>query len=269
MSEFYSSPFDDEDYKLFLKKLVTHFNLDLSGYKQHRVRRRTDILLKKYKINSYAEYLKLLQENKDKWLEFLDKLTINVTEFFRNPEKWEYLKQDIFPELIKNHKPRLKLWSAGCSTGEEPYTLAIILNELGISSKSTIIASDFDERALQKAKKGIYNEKSLVNLNNEYINKYFKKIEEDKYEIKDFIKNNVTFNKMNLLFDDFEKKFDLIICRNVVIYFDNDAKEKLYKKFYDALNPGGVLFVGSTERIFNYKAFGFTSIAPFFYKKNI
>ncbi|MGY4687388.1 CheR family methyltransferase [Petrotoga sp. DB-2] len=269
MADYYSSPYDDEDYKLFLKKLVTHFNLDLSGYKQHRVRRRTDILLKKYGINSYSEYLELLQKNKDKWQEFLDKLTINVTEFFRNPEKWEYLKQEIIPELIKNHKPRLKFWSAGCSTGEEPYTLAIILNELGISSKSTIIASDFDDGALQQAKRGIYNEKSLINLNDEYIKKYFKKTEEGKYEIKDFIKNNVTFNKMNLLFDEFEKNFDLIICRNVVIYFDNDAKEKLYKKFYDALNPGGVLFVGSTERIFNHKAFGFTSIAPFFYKKII
>jgi len=267
MAEFYSSPFDDEDYRLFLKNLVTHFNLDLSGYKQHRVRRRTDILLKKYGMNSYSEYLELLKKNKDKWLEFLDKLTINVTEFFRNPEKWEYLKQEILPKLIKNHNSRLKLWSAGCSTGEEPYTLSIILNELGISSKSTIIASDFDEGALQKAKRGLYNKKSLINLDDENIRKYFKKIGEDQYEIKDSIKNNVTFKKINLLTDEFEKNFDLIICRNVVIYFDNDAKDKLYKKFYDALNSGGILFVGSTERIFNYKAFGYTSVAPFFYKK--
>lgn len=266
--EFYSPPFDDNDYELFLKKLIKHFNLDLTGYKQHRVRRRTDLLLRKHRVTSYSEYFDLLKTHKDIWEEFLDKLTINVTEFFRNPEKWEYLKKEILPDLIKESMGNLKIWSAGCSTGEEPYTIAILLNEMGSLNKSTIIAADFDEGALKKAKEGIYDQKTLINLNDSFKQKYFNKLENGNYQIKDFIKKRVNFKQINLLLDNFESNFDLIVCRNVVIYFDTEAKDKLYKKFGDALKKNGVLFVGSTERIFNPKDFHLISIAPFFYRKN-
>ncbi|HOB16152.1 MAG TPA: protein-glutamate O-methyltransferase CheR [Defluviitoga sp.] len=267
MNEYYISQFDDKDYELFLQNLIKHFDLDLRGYKQHRLRRRTDILLKKYNLKSYSEYFELLKKDREKWDEFLNKLTINVTEFFRNPDKWVFLKNNILPEIIKEDNGKIKAWSAGCSTGEEPYTLAIILDILGVLRSSTIIGGDFDEDALEKAKLGVYPEKSLVNVPENIKLKYFKKVDEDKYEIIERIKKRVDFKKVNLLLDDFDKNFDLIICRNVVIYFDMEAKDKLYNKFYESLKPGGVLFVGSTERIFNYKEIGFSSIAPFFYKK--
>ncbi|PNR97152.1 protein-glutamate O-methyltransferase CheR [Petrotoga sp. 9PWA.NaAc.5.4] len=267
MNEFYNSIYDDKDYESFLNNLIKYFNLDLKGYKQHRLRRRIDILLKKYNLKSYNEYFEMLKKNPEKWNEFLDKLTINVTEFFRNPEKWEFLKNEILKDLIKENNGKLKAWSAGCSTGEEPYTLAIILHELGSLNKADIIATDFDSGALEKAIKGIYSEKSLVNLSKEMKDKYFINLGDSTYQIKDFIKHSVLFKRMNLLYDTFDKNFDLIVCRNVVIYFDNEAKERLYKNFFESLKPGGVLFVGSTERIFNYKDIGFSSIAPFFYKK--
>jgi chemotaxis protein methyltransferase CheR len=121
---------------------------------------------------------------------------------------------------------------------------------------------------LKKAKEGIYDQKTLINLNDSFKQKYFNKLENGNYQIKDFIKKRVNFKQINLLLDNFESNFDLIVCRNVVIYFDTEAKDKLYKKFGDALKKNGVLFVGSTERIFNPKDFHLISIAPFFYRKN-
>lgn len=262
----YSSPFDDNDYEIFLKNLIKRFEMDLTGYKQHRVRRRIDMLMRKHSFNSYLEYFEKLKNDDLLWDEFLDKLTINVTEFFRNPEKWEYLQKSILPDLFKKSN-KLKLWSAGCSTGEEPYTLSMVIEEMNASNKADIIAADLDKFVLKKAQNGIYEERSMINLSTNFRTKYFEKTDDGRFKIKNSVKSNVKFKQINLLTDSFDKDYDLIICRNVVIYFDNPAKEKLYKKFSEALKPGGILFVGSTERIFNYREIGLKTISPFFYQK--
>lgn len=263
----YSSPYNDDDYEKFLKDLIKRFEMDLTGYKQHRVRRRIDMLMRKHDYKSYSEYFNDLKSSDILWDEFLDKLTINVTEFFRNPEKWDYLKKDLLPKLYKEANNSLKIWSAGCSTGEEPYTLSIILNESNMSRNSKVIAADLDKFVLKRAQEGIYDERSLVNVDNSIKTKYFTKLQNNKYQVSPKLKSLINFKKINLLTDKFDTNHDLIICRNVVIYFDNPAKEALYKKFADALKPGGVLFVGSTERIFNYREIGLKTIAPFFYQK--
>lgn len=262
----YSSPYDDRDYENFLKDLIRRFEMDLTGYKQHRVRRRIDMLMRKHAFKSYPDYFSKLKDDDLLWDEFLDKLTINVTEFFRNPEKWEYLQKNIIPDLL-NKSNKLKLWSAGCSTGEEPYTLSMVLEELNKSNKADIIAADLDKFVLKKAQNGVYEERSMINLSQNFRTKYFEKLTDGKYKVKQNVKSNVRFKQLNLLTDNFDKDHDLIICRNVVIYFDNPAKEKLYRKFAEALKPGGILFVGSTERIFNYREIGLKTIAPFFYQK--
>lgn len=263
----YKSPFDDKEYEVLLQNLIKHFKMDLTGYKQHRVRRRIDMLLKKHSNKNYSEYFNLLTKDDKLWDEFLDKLTINVTEFFRNPEKWDYLQKEIIPMLKKQNRGALKLWSAGCSTGEEPHTLSIVLDRIN-DNKSKILAADLDKFVLAKAKRASYDERSLVNLNDDERKRYFIKNDDKTYLVKDFIKNRIEFKQLNLLTDTFDKDFDLIICRNVVIYFDTEAKNNLYKKFSDALRPGGILFVGSTERIFNYKTLGLDSVSPFFYIKS-
>jgi chemotaxis protein methyltransferase CheR len=257
---------NDPEFDWFVSEVKKKLDLDLSGYKPHRVKRRTDILLRKHKIESYKDYMKLILAEEDKKDEFLDKLTINVTEFFRNPEKWTSLEKKYIPMKLKEVGPNIKIWSAGCSSGEEPYTWSILLEELR-ATRAKVIASDIDVGVLAKAKKGIYDKRSLEGTSPAIINKYFKKLDNEQYEVVPSLKRRVTFKKHNMLQERFETNLDFISCRNVVIYFEMETKNILYKNFVDALKPGGILFVGSTERIFNYRQLGLKVVEPFFYQK--
>ncbi len=255
-----------EEFEWFRKEIHRYFNLDLSGYKPHRVKRRIEILIRKYKLDSYREYLKLLLSDPKVKDEFFDRLTINVTEFFRNPEKWWELRDKFLPELLAFSKGRFKAWSAGCASGEEPYSLAILLEELKAPPTAYVLATDIDDKALEEAKRGIYESRSMISTPKVYIDKYFE-IVDGEYRIKDEVKKRLQFKKHNLLQDPFPESLDLIICRNVVIYFEQSAKDILYKNFSKALRIGGYLFVGSTERIFNYDELGLKIASPFIYQR--
>ncbi len=255
-----------EDFEWFIKEVKKKFNLDLTGYKPQRVKRRIEILIRKWGKRSYKEYLDLITKDEKAQKEFLDRLTINVTEFFRNPEKWEELRKKYLPELLKESGSKFKAWSAGCSSGEEPYSLAILLEELNAPRGAKVIATDIDINVLSKARQGVYEERSLASTPKEYINKYFE-FKNGLYYVKPNVKARVTFKRHNLLQDPFDKNYDLILCRNVVIYFEMKTKEELYRKFSESLRPGGMIFVGSTERIFNYRKIGLEIVSPFFYRK--
>src|SRR5690606_29064959 len=149
-------------------------------------------------------------------------------------------------------------WSAGCSTGEEPYSLAMMVKENRWNLSEKIFATDIDREVLAKAAKGAYAERALEGVSVNSKNKYFNKID-DGYEIKDEIKNMVNFQQHNLLRDAFPRDFDLILCRNVVIYFTEETKDKLYRNFTNSLRKNGVLFIGSTEQIFQAKELGLKS----------
>jgi len=255
-----------EDFQTFVKEVYRHFGLDLSGYKAHRVKRRTEILVKKYGLQSFRDYMNLLLKDQKAKDEFLDKLTINVTEFFRNPEKWQELKNKYLPTLLKESSRNFKAWSAGCATGEEPYSLAILLEELNAPSRASILATDLDLRALERAKRGIYESRALVNMPKLMIDKHFE-IENGFFRIKDNVKRRVQFKQHNMLQDPFPNNIDLIVCRNVVIYFKPESKDRLYRNFAKALKIGGMLFVGSTERIFDASDMGLKAVSPFFYQR--
>lgn len=255
-----------EDFQWFIKEVHRYFGLDLSGYKPHRVKRRIEILIKKYRLPSFQEYLKFLLSNPSAKEEFLDKLTINVTEFFRNPEKWWELRDKYLPELLSSSRGKFKAWSAGCASGEEPYSLAILLEELKAPLGASILATDLDERALEEAREGLYEPRSMVSTPKLYLDKYFELVD-GSYKIKDFVRKRIEFRKHNMLQDPFPTSLDLIICRNVVIYFEAAAKDQLYRNFVKALRLGGVLFVGSTERIFDYAQIGLKIVSPFFYQR--
>jgi len=255
-----------EEFEWFVQKIRDTMGLDLSGYKPERMKRRIEMLIRKYSCKSYKEYLKRMQKQPKKKDEFLDKLTINVTELFRNPEKWQELKEKFLPELLRESGPRFRAWSAGCSSGEEPYSLAILLEELKAPPTARILATDIDIGVLTKAQIGEYDERSMASTPPEYIQKYFI-VRDGRYTVKPNVKERVQFKRHNLLQDPFEKGFDLIVCRNVVIYFEMEAKDQLYKKFSESLRTGGILFVGNTERIFNYKAIGLEVASPFIYRK--
>jgi chemotaxis protein methyltransferase CheR len=254
-----------QDYLDFIRNVKRKTGIDLSLYKEAQMKRRLTSLYEKKGFHSFHEFF--LAMNKDRQLlnEFLDRMTINVSEFYRNRKRWEVLEKKILPKLL-NRNSRLKIWSAACSTGEEPYTIAMILSNFLPFSQIRIVATDIDENAIARAKTGIYPERSLNEVPPEMKEKYFT-CSQDVYYISDCIKNTVTFKKHNLLQDPFGGPYDLIVCRNVLIYFTEEAKNELYKKFSAALNPGGILFVGSTEQIFNPGQYDFEIEDTFFYRK--
>ncbi len=161
----------------------------------------------------------------------------------------------------------MKIWSAACSTGDEPYSLVMLLSKFVPLNKISIIATDIDKQVLEKARAGLYNQKSIAGLPQEFKDKYFTKIGMSNYQISDEIKKCVEFKQGNLLEDKYPVNMDLIVCRNVLIYFTDEAKTEVYRKFNASLKKGGVLFVGSTEQIINYRDLNYQSCRSFFYKK--
>ncbi len=254
------------DYEGFKEEIFKMTKINLTLYKEKQMKRRIDALIKKNNFDTYKDYVKALKENKDLFKEFINYLTINVSEFYRNPDQWEVLEKEVFPLLLSKNK-RIKIWSSACSTGDEPYTLVMVLNKLLPLSSIKILATDIDTGALEKAQNGIYTSKSLENLPREMKDKYFT-IVGDSYKIKDEVKNCVEFKQFNLLRDPYPTGMDLIVCRNVLIYFTEEAKNDIYKKFNMSLNPQGILFVGSTEQLIMANKYNFKSLKTFFYIKD-
>jgi chemotaxis protein methyltransferase CheR len=245
--------------------------IDLTHYKDEQMKRRLDSWLVRVRASTWNEYFSLISSNLVERERFREYLTINVTEFFRDSNRWTTLQQDIVPYLIKNSTQRrsaagLKLWSAGCSIGAEPYTLAILMNERFPTQKYSLLGTDLDRGALLKARsRGPYLESDLRNLDAVQRQKYFTSTAP--YYVKESLQKEIRFEEQNLLADPFDSGFDLIVCRNVVIYFTAEAKELLYAKFCSALCPGGILFLGGTEIISGPAKYGFQNTGISFYKK--
>lgn len=254
-----------DDYGLFIEKIKAKTGIDLALYKEAQMKRRLTSLRNKRGFTTFGQFFQAMIEDKKLFDEFLDRMTINVSEFYRNPLRWQVLEKKILPRLLKE-SPRLKVWSAACSTGEEPYTIAMVLSQFMPLSSISILATDIDKAILERAKTGFYTDRSLKDIPKQMLDKYFIK-EEIGYRIKDEVKKTVTFKQQNLLSDRFEQNYDLIVCRNVMIYFTEEAKHELYFKFSDALRTGGVLFVGSTEQIFNPQTYRLQAEETFFYRK--
>jgi chemotaxis protein methyltransferase CheR len=255
---------DLDDYNLFIRKVNENLNLDLANYKENQMKRRLTSLFMKRGFSSFIPYFNALIKDKELMNEFVDRVTINVSEFWRNPTRWTVLEQRFIPEMLKR-SPRLKCWSAACSTGEEPFTLAMLLMEAG-ADRPDILAMDLDDAVLAKAQKGEYIERSIRDIPAKYLSKYLTKVN-DNYQVEQSLKKLIRFKKGNLLLDRFEKDFDLIICRNVMIYFTEQAKQELYHKFSQSLKPDGLLFVGSTEQIFTPAQYHLEAVDSFFYRK--
>lgn len=254
-----------EGYEVFKQQIFKKTGLDLSLYKERQMKRRIESLIKRHHIDTYEEYYKLLNSDKEVFDEFINYLTINVSEFYRNDGQWKILLDEILPELLKK-KRTLKIWSAACSTGEEPYTLVMVLSNLLPLNQIKILAVDIDKEAINKAKMGVYSAKSIENVPKDIKAKYFREVGSS-FAISDEIKKCVEFKHMNLLSDKYPTDCDLIVCRNVMIYFTEEAKDEMYHNFNKALVEGGVLFVGSTEQIILPHRYNFEAKKTFFYQK--
>jgi chemotaxis protein methyltransferase CheR len=257
---------DDEDFALFVKKIKELTLIDLNQYKEAQMRRRLTTLRAKKGYTTFVAFFDAIAKDKNLLYEFLDRMTINVSEFWRNANRWETLEKKFIPEMLQHNK-RLKCWSAACSTGEEPYTLAMIIAETrGGLQDIQVSATDIDDGALEKARNGSYLDRSIRDVPAHYLKKYFKQ-DGIMFNITDDLKRAVKYQKQNLLLDKFETGHDLIVCRNVMIYFTEEAKNLLYHKFAQALRPGGILFVGSTEQIFSPGQYNLEPADTFFYRK--
>ena len=255
-----------DSYETFKKDVLVLTKIDLNAYKERQMKRRIDSLITKHHYTTYTQYVEALKKDKVLFEEFVNYLTINVSEFYRNPEQWTLLERQILPELLKK-SPTLKIWSAACSTGDEPYSLVMLLTRFMPLSKIKIIATDIDKQVLDKARMGLYNIKSLKGLPDEFIKKYFKQVSVTSYQISDEIKKCVEFKEHNLLKDPYPDRCDLIVCRNVLIYFTEEAKDVIYRKFNASLKQGCFLFVGSTEQIIQPEKIGYDTYQSFFYRK--
>lgn len=257
---------DAKDWGAFKTKLKLKTGIDLDLYKEDQMKRRIGNLIQRNGFKSFAEYFDHVVLDKEEFAAFIEYLTINVSEFFRTPDKFDKLENEVIPELLQR-SPSLNIWSAGCSIGAEPYSLSIIMKEKTPGKRHRILASDLDIEILAKAKAGIYLENEIKSMSPARVQKYFDKRPDGRYAVKQDIKQGIEFKRHNLLKDPFEKNFDLILCRNVVIYFTEEAKKQLYTNFFAALKPGGVLFVGATEAILNFRDMGYVAYKPFFYQK--
>ncbi|GEL76156.1 CheR family methyltransferase [Tenuibacillus multivorans] len=254
-----------DDYISFIDSIKKKTGINLALYKEKQMKRRLTSLREKRGYHSFSEYISALEKDDELFHEMLNRMTINVSEFYRNHKRWDILKKDIIP-FLKEDRSSLKVWSAACSTGEEPYTIAMLLSDFYDLNDIKILATDIDENAIQRAKMGVYPERSLKEAPKDKIDRYFEK-SGAMFKISDEIKNCITYKKHNLLADSYTKDFDLIVCRNVLIYFTEEAKSTVYQKFAEALKPNGVLFVGSTEQLFNPQEHGFDVLSTFFYQK--
>lgn len=257
---------EDLDYLVFQKKIKEKTGLDLAAYKRPQMERRLRSLLAQAGAASFHHYLQLLERTPALLEEFRHRMTINVSELFRNPDKFAELEQELLPELLTN-APRLQVWSAGCSYGAESYSLAILLQELSPEARrSRILSTDIDDEMLARARSGLFSEAEMKNVSQVRRQRFFTPAEEG-WKAAEALRQMIDFRHHDLLAEPFEKGFHLILCRNVVIYFTDDAKEGLYRRFCSSLVPGGLLFIGSTEHIFGARELGLEPISAFFYRK--
>lgn len=255
------------NYEDFKKEFLRLSQIDLNAYKENQMKRRIENFLSKNRCNGYAEFFERIKHDRNLYDMFITYLTINVSEFYRNPAQWKTLEEVIIPHLTKSFGNKLRVWSAACSTGDEPYSLAMVLSDFVPLNQVEIIATDLDKEVLETAKRGWYHEKSIKGLPDRYIQKFFQKDENGLFRVSDSLKKCITFKEQNLLKDPYPSEVHLLVCRNVLIYFTDEAKDGIYRQFSKTLKKDGVLFVGSTEQIIGADKFNLESFKSFFYKK--
>lgn len=245
------SDFDFEKMKAIIyEKSGIHFSESNRSILESRLKEK----LRETKLETVESYYKLILSDKDEMISLLDTVTTNLTKFFRTLPHLDTFEHDIMPELIKYKKSKglssITIWSAGCSTGEEPYTLAMILSEiLPLGFTASIVASDLSLKSLMIAKTGFYSEIKLSDVSKKYKEKYFIK-SSDGYQICDKIKNMIKFDYHNLNFESGFRNLDIIFCRNVIIYFDNTAQQNVVDKFWNAMGDYSYLIIGHSESLF-------------------
>ncbi|MBN2050152.1 MAG: protein-glutamate O-methyltransferase CheR [Spirochaetales bacterium] len=244
----------EDDFNRYSKLIYDESGIFFSDSNRTILESRLKERLRKAGSDTVQEYYRVLRENKEELKDFLDSVTTNLTRFFRNTSHFQTLEYYVFPHLIEYKKQKgentLRIWSAGCSTGEEPYSIAMVARNLvPPQMKVEIVASDLSLRALMTAKEGFYPEAKLKGVPDVYLRKYFLQKGEG-YNVTENIKNMVTFDYHNLKFPSGLQKLDIVFCRNVIIYFDEAAQKAVIEKFWETMGRHSFLFIGHSESLF-------------------
>jgi chemotaxis protein methyltransferase CheR len=248
----------DEEVEMLLVDLLEIYGYDFTDYARASLKRRIIRLMSLDKIPSFAELRYFLKNNSNYLQHFIEELTVNVTEMFRDPHFYKVLRKDVLPALAT--RPFIRIWHAGCSTGEEVYSMAILLKEANLLQRSLLYATDLNPTVLDNVRKGIFPLSSLKQYSENYIEsggkEDFSKYYTAKYNLAKFdesLKEKMIVSTHNLVSDRSFNEFQLILCRNVLIYFDKDLQDKVFKLFDDSLERLGFLALGSKETIkFSY-----------------
>ncbi len=244
----------DKEFEDFKTVIYNESGITFSSSNRSILESRLKEKLREKSLATPSEYYRLITTNKEEMKNLLDSVTTNLTRFFRNQPHFDALQNYVIPELIKLKKDtgrkRISIWSAGCSTGEEPYTIAMVLSKhLPPGFTGEVLASDLSLKCLMTAQSGFYTEQKVQGIPEVYLNAYFDKVP-DGYQVKKTIMSMVKFDYHNLKHESKRTDFDVIFCRNVLIYFDEKAQKEVVDRFYRALNPQGFLFIGHSESLF-------------------
>jgi len=254
----------DKEFQLFKELIYRETGINMSDKKKKLIVARLSKRLRVLELDSFTEYYHYLKESPDsdnEIVNLINRVTTNKTDFFREKHHFDFLQKELFPQIIVDSKStgnrKLRIWSAGCSSGEEPYTLGMVVAESFKAERGwdiKILATDLDTEILQRAIAGIYPTQLITPVPNEYLAKYFIRTGE-LYEVNSFIKSMISFRKLNLMDETFPMKnpFDIIFCRNVIIYFDTETKDNLLTKYHKHLKSKGHMFIGHSESLMHMK----------------
>lgn len=245
-----------KSFDLLLNRILMERRLDLKHYRQEILKRKLASRINANNLTSYGEYLNFLIKTPQEFDKLFETLCINVSEFFRDPEVWvtaKYLLESVLRKKTEKNETDIKIWSAGCANGEEPYSIAITLKEILKENMDkfsiTIHATDIDKKSLTDALMAQYAKEQLKNIDEINLNKYFISPNAEKFKLKQALVSMVKFQYFELSSDNFITNVDIIFCRNVFIYFSRDMQERILNNFYNALKPQGYIIMGKVETI--------------------
>lgn len=268
----------ESDYRYVADLLYERFGIQFGDRKKVLVAGRLAKRLRELGLSSFSDYIKLLQSDSSgvELVEFVNRLTTNHSFFFRENEHFEFLKREVLPPLVqeasRGRGEPLRIWSAGCAAGEEAHTIAMVLREsLGEAFRSldpSILATDISIHALKEAVAGIYPVNRFNETPKAFLTRYFEKVDDEHWKALPSIHDLILFKRLNLMGNSypFKGKFDVVFCRNVMIYFDNDARRRLVATIHNVVRPGGYLFIGHSETLQRAEC-PFAYIKPAIYRK--
>ena len=257
---------NDPAYVQVRKRVLELTSIDLDSYKRPQMLRRLDAIMSRCQLESLNALATELRPGSVILREFMERFTINVSECFRDRPRFELLAYQIIPDMLKRN-PAMRIWSAGCSYGAEPYSLALALREQH-AARAAILCTDIDPKILDAARAGeSFTNNDFKNLPKELVARYFTPISGDHYRAADTLRSLLTFRQHNLLAPAPGEQFDIVLCRNVTIYFTEEAKDQVTAYLTNSLRPGGILFIGETETIHRPARFGLTLKSTSFYER--